>query len=274
MRAIISLRAYTSIVCETYEKISTETGGIFLGFFDNNVWYVIEGIDPGPRSIFTPSYFEYDQGYVSHLSNKIARYYSRNIGLVGLWHRHPGGFDSFSRTDDGTNQKYASQNNFGAISGIVNIDPDFRLTIYHVENNNPISYSKIPFEVGDNLIPKHMLQLQSANEIIAKYAKVIGGPDNIHGDSFISEISANKSRLTNSKKRSHSPQNHSTSRVRENPVDTRIHSNIKYTEDVYKTSKPDHTPNNFGFLSAISAFVFGTHISHDTTNYHVSDNIP
>ena len=34
MNVIFSDRAYTALLSETKEKIETETGGIFLGFFD------------------------------------------------------------------------------------------------------------------------------------------------------------------------------------------------------------------------------------------------
>ena len=57
MKVIFSDRAYASILAETTEKIQTETGGLFLGAVDHNQWYVIEAIDPGPKSIFQVAYF-------------------------------------------------------------------------------------------------------------------------------------------------------------------------------------------------------------------------
>lgn len=103
---VFSERAFTSILVETQEKIRTETGGVFLGYRKGDVWYVIESIDPGPNSVFQPAYFEYDQDYINHLINKVSRLYSLQLDLIGLWHRHPGSYDSFSGTDDGTNTKY------------------------------------------------------------------------------------------------------------------------------------------------------------------------
>ena len=129
---IISERAYASILAETTEKIKTETGGLFLGVIDQDHWYIVEAIDPGPKSIFKVAYFEYDRAYTQHLINKIANLYDAKLSLIGLWHRHPGSFDQFSSTDDETNSKYASMRTEGAISALVNIDPTFRLTIYHV----------------------------------------------------------------------------------------------------------------------------------------------
>lgn len=155
---VFSERAYTSILVETQEKIRTETGGVFLGYRKKDVWYVIESIDPGPNSIFQPTYFEYDQNYINHLINKVSRLYSLQLDLIGLWHRHPGSFDSFSRTDDGTNTKYAELNEQGSISALVNIDPRFRLTVYSV--TLPLKYEKIKYVVGDSYIPKEMLTLK------------------------------------------------------------------------------------------------------------------
>lgn len=166
MKVIFSNRAYIALLSETQEKITTETGGIFLGFYENNTWYIVESIDPGPNSIFEVAYFEYDQKYVNHLINKIARLYKKNLSLLGLWHRHPGSFDIFSNTDDGTNRTYAQLAPQGAISALVNIDPTFRLTVYHVPKN--LRYEKIPYQVGDQYFPNDVLSLLTIEELLKK----------------------------------------------------------------------------------------------------------
>lgn len=159
MKVIFSNRAYAAVLAETTEKIKTETGGLFLGAVQDDIWYIIEAIDPGPKSIFEVAYFEYDQKYTQHLINKIANLYDKQLALIGLWHRHPGSFDQFSSTDDGTNAKYASMRREGAISALVNIDPSFRITMYHVDR--PCYYSKITYDVGDNLIPEELLKFKT-----------------------------------------------------------------------------------------------------------------
>ena len=159
MRVVFSDRAYAAVLAETTEKIKTETGGLFLGTVEDDTWYIIETIDPGPKSIFEVAYFEYDQKYTQHLINKIANLYDKKLDLIGLWHRHPGSFDIFSGTDDGTNTKYASMRKEGAISALVNIDPKFRLTMYHVAQ--PCRYKKISYEVGNNWIPDRLLKLKT-----------------------------------------------------------------------------------------------------------------
>lgn len=159
MNVVFSNRAYAAVMAETTEKILTETGGLFLGSFERDTWYIIEAIDPGPKSVFEVAYFEYDQKYTQHLINKIANLYEQKLELIGLWHRHPGSFDVFSTTDNGTNSKYAQMRLDGAISALVNIDPKFRLTMYHV--GRPCKYRKITYVVGDNLIPEKYLKLKT-----------------------------------------------------------------------------------------------------------------
>lgn len=165
MKAIFSSRAYASVLAETTEKIQTETGGLFLGTVQNDTWYIIEAIDPGPKSIFEVAYFEYDKQYTQHLINKMANLYDEKLDLIGLWHRHPGSFDQFSSTDNGTNSKYAAMRSKGAISALVNIDPNFRITMYHV--GQPCKYSRIAYEVGDQLIPDKLLKFKSANRFFS-----------------------------------------------------------------------------------------------------------
>lgn len=159
MRVVFSNRAYASVLAETTEKIKTETGGLFLGTVQNDTFYIIEAIDPGPKSVFEVAYFEYDQKYTQHLINKIANLYDKKLSLIGLWHRHPGSFDQFSSTDDGTNAKYAAMRTEGAISALVNIDPEFRITMYKVDQ--PCRYKKIPFEVGNEFIPDELLKFKT-----------------------------------------------------------------------------------------------------------------
>ena len=170
MKVIFSDRAYVSILAETTEKIKTETGGLFLGAIDSDQWYIVEAIDPGPESVFEVDYFEYDQKYTQHLINKIANLYNEQLYLIGLWHRHPGSFDQFSSTDDITNSKYANMRLEGAISVLVNVDPFFRITAYHVEQ--PCKYSIIEYEVGDHLIPDELLKYKN----LKRFKQIVNNP--------------------------------------------------------------------------------------------------
>ena len=152
---VLSNRAYIEILCEVNEMAPVETGGLLLGAWRGGRCYVVESIDPGPNSKFELAYFEYDRPYTEHLINKVARLYEAKLSLVGLWHRHPGSFDQFSGVDDETNAKFASLAPEGTISGLVNVDPDFRLRFFHA--TLPLQYAVIPYEVGDERIPPDLL---------------------------------------------------------------------------------------------------------------------
>jgi len=164
MRVVFSDRAYRAVLAETAEKVSTETGGIFLGCFEDDVCYVVETIDPGPKSTFQVAFFEYDQPYTQHLINKVARLYQHPMTLVGLWHRHPGSYDVFSPTDERTNHRYAQLSTWGAVSALINIDPVLRISTYHVERAS--GYKPVAYDIGDHLIPEGLLRPRSAESFL------------------------------------------------------------------------------------------------------------
>lgn len=155
---IVSERAHAAIVAETFEQHPNETGGILLGHCIGGIWHVIEAIDPGPAARFTPVTFEYDTAYVNHLARKTAARYQHPLALIGLWHRHPGSFDRFSPEDDVTNRRYAEQSADGAISCLVNLDPHFRITAYHVPAD--LRYRRLRLHCGDGPIPHGLQQLR------------------------------------------------------------------------------------------------------------------
>lgn len=163
---IISDKAYNAMIRESFAMHPMETGGILLGYIlDNGLWVVMEMIPPGIDCIFETAYFEYDQAFVNYLGTSVANQYKEPLQVLGLWHRHPGSMDYFSSTDDGTNSEFASRNPYGAISGLVNIDPSFRLTMYHldhIEGQRPknVAYTTVDVEVGDDLIPERFFALR------------------------------------------------------------------------------------------------------------------
>ena len=163
-KVIFSERAFTALLTETNEKITTETGGVFLGVAQRDIWYVIETIDPGPDSIFKTDYFEYDKKYINHLANKINKLYSNKLCVLGLWHRHPGSLDRFTNTDDDTNKRFANENYGVTISAIVNIDPKFRLTLYSV-TLKPLVHTKISYEINNHAIPRDIKETTSFKNI-------------------------------------------------------------------------------------------------------------
>ena len=154
-KVILSQKTYLSMLTEVYERIETETGGIFLGHREGDIWYVLESIEPGPQSIFKKTYFEYDNAYVNYRANKVSRLYKCSVELLGLWHRHPSLMKTFSSTDDGTNKTYSDMLG-GAISGIVTLGNGFEITMYYVPPN--VQYEKIEWIVDDKQIPSDYLK--------------------------------------------------------------------------------------------------------------------
>ena len=159
---VFSKRAFNAIVTETLARNPIETGGIFLGYMlDNGIWAVVETIPPGIRTVNEIAYFEYDTDFVNYMANVIAHQYKERIQVLGLWHRHPGSFDMFSGTDDGTNYLFVNgtPEGCGSISALVNCDPKFRLSMYAVDRS--VHYTPIPWVVDDgDIIPEHLLALR------------------------------------------------------------------------------------------------------------------
>ena len=172
-KVVISDRAYADIINETLQNIRTETGGILLGTQTDRTWYVVESLDPGPRAILRAAYFEYDDKYVTHLANKVRLRYRTKLRLLGLWHRHPGSLDRFSSTDDETNSTYVRTCGGSAISGLVNIDPAFRMTFY-VATGDPVRYERIAIEVGDRHLPGEVLRVWDSPGLLHSIASLTG----------------------------------------------------------------------------------------------------
>ena len=170
---VFSDKAYNAIIRETFEWDPVETGGILLGhILDNGCWIVMEVLPPGygearegDKVFHEYGYFEYNRTFVNYLAKSVAEQYEIPLELLGLWHRHPGHMDHFSGTDDGTNCTFASQNPQGVISGLVNVDPQLRLTMYYLAHNDAISgrrpnYQTVELEVGSELIPEEYFRLR------------------------------------------------------------------------------------------------------------------
>ena len=63
----------------------------------------------------------------------------------------------------------------GAISALVNIDPLFRLTVYHVAQ--PCKYKVIDYEIGDAFIPNELLAYKSKEKLESIMSKSLGAQE-------------------------------------------------------------------------------------------------
>lgn len=160
---VFSERAWNAIVSETLDKDPLETGGIFLGYIlEGGVWIVVEVVPPGWKTINTVVDFEYDTEFVNYMANVVNKQYDKQLNVLGLWHRHPGSMDHFSSTDDVTNKKFASHLSVGSISALINIDPELRITVYHVAPNG--SYTPMDYAIDhEGIIPQKYLKLKYAS---------------------------------------------------------------------------------------------------------------
>lgn len=163
IHVILSERAHKSILAETFEHGSSETGGFLLGHFHKKVWYIIEAVDPGISTINRSSYFEFDDKYVNHLIKKLSRIYRYPLTILGMWHRHPGSMDRFSRTDLDTIESYTSEAKNGVLSMLVNVDPKFRMTFYYCTKNKTIM--PVKYDVGDKYIAKELNEISDPENI-------------------------------------------------------------------------------------------------------------
>ena len=171
---IFSDKAYNAIIRETFEWEPVETGGILLGhILDNGCWLVMEVLPPGygegregDNVHHEYGYFEYNQRFVNYLAKSVAEQYEIPLELLGLWHRHPGSMDVFSGTDDVTNSKFAQQNPNGVISGLINVDPQLRMTMYHLANKDASGFGRPPYQrvetevIGSEDIPEEYRRLR------------------------------------------------------------------------------------------------------------------
>jgi hypothetical protein len=156
---VFSDEAYNDIIAETFTKDPLETGGILLGhILDNGIWIVIKVLPPGWRSTFQYAYFEYDEHFVNYMVQIEVKKYDLKLNLLGMWHRHPGSMDTFSGSDEDTNHILADLNSKGAISGLINIDPRFRITMYHISQS--LYCKRVEVSVGNDLIQERFFKLK------------------------------------------------------------------------------------------------------------------
>lgn len=181
---IFSDKAYNAIIRETFEWDPVETGGILLGhILDNGCWLVMEVLPPGygegregDNVHHEYAYFEYNRRFVNYLAKSVAEQYEIPLELLGLWHRHPGSMNVFSGTDDVTNKTFASQNTKGAISGLINVDPQLRMTMYHV----PHKEAYIPGRPAYDVVEVEVICSEDIPEDYRKFRYYDGTEQSLH----------------------------------------------------------------------------------------------
>ena len=156
-------KAYVQLLTEIADYPYVETGGVLVGQRRGNTFYVFETVDPGFKADRQRAEFSRHYEYTEHLAYKVANQYEGKTTVVGYYHRHPGSYDHFSGGDDISNLEFAQTFN-GVISGLVNIDPEFRLAFYYISPEGRQSKA-ISYKVDDKAFEGIMI-LKNSKQLI------------------------------------------------------------------------------------------------------------
>lgn len=163
---IFSEKAFASIISQTLSYSQNETGGVLIGYILGGIWYVLDVIDAGIKTENTPIHFTWDQNYVNHVVETQKVLYKYMPTIVGFYHRHPGSLDYFSLEDMDTMSEHLKNCRYGLLSGLVNIDPDFRITLYFAFGNNLMS---VNYDVGNEYFPEDLLAYADVKILLERY---------------------------------------------------------------------------------------------------------
>lgn len=162
IHCFMSDRAAATVYSEVLKNGRNETGGVFIGYIINRIWYIVEAVDAGIKTINSEVFFEWDKNYVNHLIGKLRPIYKVPLTVLGFWHRHPGDMNYFSDTDEDTIKENLHHMKLGLISMLVNVDPKLRMTFYYCYGNEIM---KIRYDIGDECFPKNLLSYSSPDDI-------------------------------------------------------------------------------------------------------------
>lgn len=157
-------KAYIQLLTEIADYPYVETGGVFVGQRRKNTFYIFETIDPGFKANRQRAEFSRHYEYTEHLAYKVTNQYEGKTTVIGYYHRHPGNYDHFSSGDDISNLEFAQAFN-GIISGLVNIDPNFRLAFYYISPEGNQSKA-ISYKVDDSVFDGIMVLKSEKNLLV------------------------------------------------------------------------------------------------------------
>lgn len=158
-------KAYVQLLTEVADYPHVETGGVLVGQRHQNTFYVFETVDPGFKADRKIAEFSRHYEYTEHLAYKVANQYEGNTTVIGYYHRHPGSYDRFSGGDEISNLEFAQTFN-GVISGLVNIDPQFRLAFYYIAPSGKQS-SAISYIVDDSAF-RDIMTFKSPQKVLSQ----------------------------------------------------------------------------------------------------------
>ncbi len=99
MTVWIAASAFALVATEAARYPGSETGGMLLGYWQDNDAVVDCASGPGPAAQRGRTWFRPDQDWHTEYLARIYAASGRTITYLGDWHTHPGGSAKPSRTD-------------------------------------------------------------------------------------------------------------------------------------------------------------------------------
>jgi len=87
MKYLVSTRVLETIELECWRSPDRETGGILVGYRDEDQVTITDATGPGPKSERSPQHFVKDTAYLQAVLNLLFEYYQ--VNYLGVWHKHP-----------------------------------------------------------------------------------------------------------------------------------------------------------------------------------------
>lgn len=156
---IISQSAFQNISnCIAKENNLCEVGGVLLGHRHLGIYFIIDATASFSQKLKSAVSFELDGVKETQLANRLISTYRKKPSLVGIWHSHVGGMDTFSFQDKQSNQKFAEIVG-GAISAIAIPTSDAQLDELVSYYISPKGREALCFTVVDTpkYVPKQYL---------------------------------------------------------------------------------------------------------------------
>lgn len=93
----------------------TETGGLLLGYVQEQHIQVLEATDAGYRdAVHEADCFAYDAAYEEHLCHVLSSLYDPPLELAGVWHKHNSVSEiPFSNADEAIHRQLLEEQNDG-----------------------------------------------------------------------------------------------------------------------------------------------------------------
>ena len=150
----ITHNTYRGMLLEAGRHPGNESFIQMPGLRIGNNFYFNMVADSGIKAKYSPTMVEKDHQYSDHLATRISEYQDFTKGEMTLaqFHRHLrylGSYDNFSPGDFPANISLARQYG-GAISGLMLIDPEFRLRCWYIDENG--NETEADIEINDKAV--------------------------------------------------------------------------------------------------------------------------